>query len=187
MVRRPPFLTSTLPLHSHCFLLTSDLPQLTSAFSYASALFVPNGTRITPLPSIASALFPVQRRGVPFFPSPATCHSPLSLLFAADSRNHQLSPIIAAHSKNRSRNSFVCHTYNSPRGCPSASYHCPPHPARRRAEILRFSGVSRIHRPRGPEIFAVSCPLSTAPLTANGRRPTRWSHCTGQRGVPQWI
>ncbi len=42
--------------------LTSNLGHLTSVFSFSSALFGHNGALPSPLPSITSALFPVQRR-----------------------------------------------------------------------------------------------------------------------------
>lgn len=40
----------------------------------------------------------------------------LTPLFATDSRNRLLSPIIATLTKTSSRKSFVCHTYKTPRG-----------------------------------------------------------------------
>lgn len=86
-----------------------------------------NGASITPFPSIVSALFPIQWRGVGSCPdsvytarsrrgarnSPRFATSPL---FATDPRNRQLSPLFATHPKTRSRKSFACHTCDTPRG-----------------------------------------------------------------------
>ena len=41
---------------------------------------------------------------------------PLTPVFATDPRNRPLTPIIATDPKNPSRNSFVCHTCDTPRG-----------------------------------------------------------------------
>ena len=102
-----------------------------------------------------------------FLESDGLCRNPrigpLTPAFATDPRNRQLSPIIATDPKTPSRNSFVCHTCDTPRvsslpkcprlltthtthcplpTCLSVLLHPPPHSAR--IAMYAYGGPSQV-------------------------------------------